>query len=112
MAKEAVKASKQASYNHGVQETEVRLAEGLAKVCRDYCQEVWVEMLNLAGILAASEWRKAKNIYYPAVIREVPTTLPPFTALTPTSSKQPSITQASLPPTEVSKGPGKASDQG
>ena len=112
MAKEVVKASKQASYTRGVQEIEVRLAEGLAKVYRDYCQEVWAEALNLAGIPAASEWRKAKNIYYPAVIREVPTTLPPLTALTPTSSEQPSITQASLPLTEVSKGPGKTSDQG
>ena len=86
--------------------------EGLAKVCRDYCQEVWAEALNLAGIPTASEWRKAKNIYDPAVIREVPTTLPSLTTLTPTSSEQASITQASLPPAEVSKGPGKASDQG
>ena len=36
-AKEAAEASEQASYNLGVQEIEVRLAEELAEVCRDYC---------------------------------------------------------------------------
>ena len=40
MAKEATKAAKQASYNLEVQETKVRLAEELAEVCKDYCQEV------------------------------------------------------------------------
>ena len=75
-AKEAAKASELASYDLGVQETEVRLAEELAEVCKDYFQEVWAETINLAGVLAASEWRKAKNIYYPAVIREVPNYTP------------------------------------
>ena len=52
MAKEAAKASKQSSYKLGVQETEVQLANELAKVCRDYCKEVWLEALNLAGVPA------------------------------------------------------------
>ena len=39
-AKEVVEALKQASYNLRVQETEVHLANELAKVCRDYCYEV------------------------------------------------------------------------
>lgn len=38
VTKEAAEASEQASFNLGVQETEVRLAKELAKVCRDYCQ--------------------------------------------------------------------------
>ena len=40
-----------------MQETEVRLADELAEVCRDYCKEVWMEALNLARVLATSEWR-------------------------------------------------------
>ena len=40
-----------------MQETEVRLADELAKVCRDYCKKVWMEALNLARVLATSEWR-------------------------------------------------------
>ena len=39
-AKEAAEASKQASYDRGVQEIEIRLVEELAEVCKDYCKEV------------------------------------------------------------------------
>ena len=112
MTEEAAEASKQASYDLGVQETEVCLADGLAEVCRDYCQEVWMEALNLVEVPATSEQRKAKNIFYPADIREVPTALPPPTTLTPTFSEQPSTTQGPLPLIEVPKGLGKAGDQG
>ena len=66
----------------------------------------------MASVPAASEWRKAENIYYPADICEVPTVLPSPAALAPTSSEQSSITQTSLPPTEVFKGPDKVGDQG
>ena len=69
-------------------------------------------MFNLARVLAAREWRKAENIYYSLEICTVPVALPPPAAPSLTSSKQPSITQASLPPPEFSKGPGKAGDQG
>jgi len=65
-----------------------------------------MEALNLARVSAASEWRKAKNVYYPPDICEVPATLPPPAALVSTSLKQPPITQASLPPPEISKGLG------
>ena len=36
MAKEAVEALKQVSYDLGLQETEVCLADELAEVCKDY----------------------------------------------------------------------------
>ena len=36
-AKEATEVLKQASYNRGVMNTKVRLAEELVEVCRDYC---------------------------------------------------------------------------
>lgn len=39
-AKEAAEVAEKASYNLGVQETEVYPRDELAKVCRDYCQEV------------------------------------------------------------------------
>ena len=88
------------------------MAKKLAKVCRDYCQEVWAEALNLAGVLVTSEWRKAENIYYPTDICEVLAAFPPLIAPAPTSSEQPSITQATLPHAEVPKRPGKTGDQG
>lgn len=50
-----MEASEWALYDLGVQETEVRLVEELAEVCRDYCREVWTEALNLAGVPATSE---------------------------------------------------------
>ena len=65
-----MKASEQKSYILEVQEIEICLAEELVEVCRDYYQEVWIEALNLAGVLVASEWRKAKNVYYPPNIRK------------------------------------------
>ena len=37
LAKEAVEAEKRAAYQLGVKETEVRLAEELSELCRDYC---------------------------------------------------------------------------
>ena len=55
MAKEAIKDEKQASYLLGVEETQVRLAEELAKVCREYCGVTWAKALNLAGVLADSK---------------------------------------------------------
>ena len=111
-AKEAAEALEQASYNRGVQETEFWLAEELVEVCRDYCKEVWAEAFNRAGVPAAFEWRNAKNIFSLEDIREVPTVLPLPLAFALPSSKQPSTSQASLPPLEVFKGPNKAGDQG
>ena len=37
LAKEAAEAEKKALYQLGVEETQVRLAEELLEVCRDYC---------------------------------------------------------------------------
>ena len=54
-AKEAAEASEQKSYNLGVQEIEARLAEELAEVCREYCQEVWTKALTLASVPKASK---------------------------------------------------------
>ena len=47
-----------------MRETEVRLIDELAGVCKDYCLEVWIEALNQAGAPATAKWRKAENVYY------------------------------------------------
>lgn len=69
----------------------------------------------MARVPADSEWRKAKNVYYPANLREaseVTSGLGMGPAPTVTATEWPSTTQASLSPLETSKGPGKAGDHG
>lgn len=63
-AKEAAEATKLASYNRRMEETEIRLAEELAEVCRDYCKETWEKTLDLAKVLTTSEWRQPGNVHY------------------------------------------------
>ena len=52
-------------YDLRVQETEACLTEELAGFCKDYCQKVWTEALNLAKVPAVLEWRRGENVYYP-----------------------------------------------
>ena len=86
-AEEATEASKQASYIRGIEEIEVRLAEELAEVCKDYCKATWVEALNLAKVRADSKWRQLGSIYYHPEIREILTALPSPSALALKSSE-------------------------
>ena len=74
MAKQAIEAEKQASYALGMEETQARLIEELAKVCRDYCMVTWAEALNLATVPTDLEWRQPRNVYYYPEIREIPIT--------------------------------------
>ena len=74
MAREAAKATKVAAYERGVEETEIRLAEEVARVCRDYCIETWTGIIDF-------ELRKAESIFFPKHIREAPVDLPPTIAL-------------------------------
>ena len=53
--KKVIEAAKQASYLLGIEETETRLAEELAEVCRDYCKVSWEEALNLIEVPVDSE---------------------------------------------------------
>ena len=55
VAREAAKAMEEAAYERGVEEMEKRLAEEVTEVCRDYCTESWIEVLNHAGVPANSE---------------------------------------------------------
>ena len=91
-AKETAEALGQAPYDHGVQETKIRLVKELVKVCRDYCKEVWAKALNRTGVPATFEWRNAENIFYIEDIRKVTAVLPPPTALALPPSEQPSTT--------------------
>ena len=64
---------------------------------------------------AASEWRRAENVYYPSNLREAPTTLLDFEAdatLAIIAPEQLPSTQTPLPPLKASKGPSKVGDQG
>ena len=77
VARETSKAVETASYECWVLKTEARLAKEVTEVCRDYCVETWVEVLNRAGVPTDSELRRAENIFLLEDIREVPATLPP-----------------------------------
>ena len=89
MAKEVAKASRKKFYNLGVEETKTQLAGELTEVCRDYYKETWMEALNLAGVLAASEWRQARSVYYHLDIRKAPIAYLSPSTLTLESFEQP-----------------------
>ena len=112
MAGEAAEAAETASYESGVLDTETRLAEEVAGVCRDYCTEVWAEAFNQARVPATSELRSAENIFFPEDIREVPAMLPPLAVLTPPPPEQLPSIQASSPNAEVPIGVGKSKEKG
>ena len=96
VAKEATKVAEEAAYERGVAETETRLAEEVAVVCRDYCAKTYSEALNRAGVPADSKLQRVENIYFPEDIRENLIALPPPTILPLPSPKQPSTVQDPL----------------
>ena len=88
MAKEAAEAEKKASYLLGVEETKIRLAEELSKICRDYCDVTWDKALSTVGVLADSILRQPRSIYYHPHIRAIPNTILPSTTITLNTSEQ------------------------
>ena len=76
VAKEATEAAKRASYERKVEDTENRLAEEVAGMCRNYCTETWIKALNSAGVPVDSELRKAESIFFLEHIQEAPADLP------------------------------------
>ena len=50
LAKEAAEAEKRAAFQLGVEKMQVRLAEELSEVCKDYCSVTWGKALNVAGV--------------------------------------------------------------
>ena len=89
MAKEVTEAEKQTSYALGVEETQAKLTEELAEVCKNYYNVTWAEALNLAGVPTDSEWKQPGKVYYHPQIREIPVNLTSPSATTPESSEQP-----------------------
>ena len=77
MAREAAEVAVAASYEHGVKDTEARLIEEVAMVCRDYCTESWGVVMDRAGVPADSKLRRIENIFFPEDIRENPDSDPP-----------------------------------
>ena len=73
---EAAEAEKKASYQLGVDETKIRLAEELSEVCRNYCDVTWDKALTVAGVPADSVLRLPGSIYYHP--RSVRSLLPPL----------------------------------
>ena len=53
-------------------DTEARLTEEVATVCRDYFAVSWGVALDRAAVPADSDLRKVENIFFPEDIREIP----------------------------------------
>ena len=97
MVRDAAEAAVKASYERGVLDTEKRLTEEVAIVCRDYCVESWGVAMDRAGVPTNSELRRAENIFFSEDIREILELDSPSEQLLPS--------QAPLPDAEV---PGEA----
>ena len=93
MVQDTAKAAEVTAYERGVLETGARLIVEVTVVCRDYCAKTYFQALDLAGIPANSNLRRADQVYYSEDIREDPTALPPPVALPLPPSEQPLTTQ-------------------
>ena len=72
LAKEVAKKAVAASYDRGVKDTEVRLAEEVATVCREYITLSWGVALDRAAVPRDFDLRKTENIFFPKDVREIP----------------------------------------
>ncbi|XP_030963366.1 protein casc4-like [Quercus lobata] len=72
LAKEAAEKAVATFYERGVKDTEVRLAEEVATVCREYITLSWGVALDRAAVPADSNLKKAENIFFPEEVREIP----------------------------------------
>ena len=77
LAREVAEAVVAASYKRGVADTEARLTEEMAIVCRDYITMSWGVALDRAAVPADFDLRKIENIFFPEDIREIPGSVPP-----------------------------------
>ena len=90
LAREAAEKAVAASYDRGVHDTEVRLAEEVATVCREYITMSWGVAMDRAAVPANSDLRKAENIFFSKDVREI---------LDEVASAKPLPTDSSLPET-------------
>ena len=64
MAREAAKAVMNVSYEPGVMDTETRLAEEVAIVCRNYITESWGVAIDRAEVSADFELKRVESIFF------------------------------------------------
>ncbi|XP_075649683.1 uncharacterized protein LOC142620155 [Castanea sativa] len=86
----SLEAAKQTSYEEGVETTEEQLTEAFVALCREYCQKVWGEALNVAGVPLSSDLRKSENVWLPLEIQEI--------EKAPAATPTPESTLPALPP--------------
>ena len=77
LAREAAEKAVATSYDRRVRDTEIRLTEEVAAVCRDYITMSWGVALDRAAVPADSDLRKVENIFFPEDIREIPAVVAP-----------------------------------
>ena len=109
LAKEVAEVEKKASYQLGVEETGIRLAEELLEVCHDYCNTTWDKALTAAGVPADSALRLPGSVYYHPQIREIPSASSPSTPA-PEPSKQPLVIPDVLSPPKIPMESSQAGD--
>ena len=88
LAKEVAEKAVAASYDRGVHDTEVRLVEEVATVCREYITTSWGVAMDRAAVPADSDLRKAENIFFLEDMHEIPDEV---------ASAEPLPTDSSLP---------------
>ena len=111
LAKEATEVEKKASYQLGVEETEIKLAKELSEVCRDYCNTTWDKALTATGVPADSALRLLGSVYYHPQIREILSTSSPPAPI-PKPSEQPLVILDALPPPKIPMESSQVGDQG
>ena len=72
LAREAAEKAVAASYDRWVKDTEVKLAEEVAAVCKEYITLSWGVALDRAAVPADSDLRKTENIFFLEDVREIP----------------------------------------
>ena len=111
LAKEATEVEKKVSYQLGVEETEIRLAEELSEVCRDYCNTTWDKALTATRVPADSALKLPGSVYYHPQIREIPSASSP-PALVPEPSGQPLVVPDALSLPKIPMEFSQTGDQG
>ena len=104
-------AEKTASYQLGVEETEIRLVKELSEVCRNYCNMTWDKALTAVGVLADSTLRLPGSVYYHPQIQEIPSTSSSLAPI-PEPFGQPLVVPDALPPPKIPMECSQAGDKG
>ena len=86
VAREAVKAAVNVSYEPGVLDTETRLAEEVAIVCRNYITESWGVAIDRAEVSADFELKRVESIFFLVDILEILDMVPSTEQLLPTQT--------------------------